>query len=185
MSVVILDRRTDAVLAGAVTDIPSGRCGVGSVASNAVTNAADDQPTTMPTRVAFLGPFGTFTEQALRSQPDLAVAELVDCRTVPDVLDAVSSGEVEFGFVPIENSIEGMVNFTLDALAFDHDLTIIREVVLDIHMCLAARPGVRIDDVKEILSIPVATAQCHRFLREHVPAADVRPRCPPRARRRR
>ncbi len=125
-------------------------------------------------RVGFLGPFGTFTEQALRTQPDLAVAEAVPFRTVPDVLDAVSSGELDLGFVPIENSIEGMVNFTLDALAFDHDLVITREVVLDIHMCLAARPGVQITDVREILSIPVATAQCHRFLREHLPLAEVR-----------
>lgn len=128
----------------------------------------------MSPRVAFLGPFGTFTEQALRTQADLAEGELVAFRTVPDVLDAVSSGEVEIGFVPIENSIEGMVNFTLDSLAFDHDLLIVREVVLDIHMCLAARPGVRFDDVVEILSIPVATAQCHRYLREHLPNAEVR-----------
>lgn len=125
-------------------------------------------------RVAFLGPFGTFTEQALRTQPDLAAGDLIAFRTVPDVLDAVSSGDVDYGFVPIENSIEGMVNFTLDSLAFDHELMITREVVLDIHMCLAARPGVQLGDVKEILSIPVATAQCHRFLREHLPAADVR-----------
>jgi prephenate dehydratase len=125
-------------------------------------------------RVAFLGPHGTFTEQALRTQPDLAAAELVACRTVPDVLDAVSAGDVDAGFVPIENSIEGMVNFTLDALAFDHELVIVREVVLDIHMCLAARPGVRIADITEILSIPVASAQCHRFLREHLPAAELR-----------
>jgi prephenate dehydratase len=125
-------------------------------------------------RVAFLGPFGTFTDQALRTQLDLATSELIACRTVPDVLDAVSSGDVDLGFVPIENSIEGMVNFTLDALAFDHELLITREVVLDIHMCLASRPGVQLDDVKEILSIPVATAQCHRFLRERLPVADVR-----------
>ena len=125
-------------------------------------------------RVAFFGPFGTFTEQALRTQPDLAQGEVVPFRTVPDVLDAVSGGDIDVGFVPIENSIEGMVNFTLDALAFDHDLVIVREVVLDIHMSLAARPGVSIDDVKEILSIPVATAQCHRFLREHLPEADIR-----------
>jgi prephenate dehydratase len=125
-------------------------------------------------RIAFLGPFGTFTEQALRTQPDLANAELIACRTVPDVLDAVTAGEVDAGFVPIENSIEGMVNFTLDALAFDHELMIVREVVLDIHLCLAARPGVKLEDVKEILSIPVATAQCHRFLREYLPTADVR-----------
>jgi prephenate dehydratase len=136
--------------------------------------ADDSTPTPGPRRVAFLGPFGTFTEQALRTVPDLAGAELLAYRTVPDVLDAVSSHEVDTGFVPIENSIEGMVNFTLDALAFDHELLITREVVLDIHLCLAARPGVGIDDIKEILSIPVATAQCHRFLREHLPDAEVR-----------
>jgi prephenate dehydratase len=139
-----------------------------------MTTPNDPMPAATPPRVAFLGPFGTFTEQALRSQPDLAVGDLLACRTVPDVLDSVTGGEVELGFVPIENSIEGMVNFTLDALAFDHDLVIVREVVLDIHMTLAARPGVQLGDVKEILSIPVATAQCHRYLREHLPAADVR-----------
>lgn len=137
------------------------------------THAEPIRSTSTP-RVAFFGPFGTFTEQALRSQPDLCTGEQLAYRTVPDVLDAVSAGDVDCGFVPIENSIEGMVNFTLDALAFDHDLLIQREVVLDIHMCLAARPGVQLDDVKEVLSIPVATAQCHRFLRETLPTADVR-----------
>ena len=126
-----------------------------------------------PPRTGFLGPYGTFTEQALRTQADLSAGELIEYRTVPDVLDAVTSGELDYGFVPIENSIEGMVNFTLDALAFDHELVIVREVVLDIHMALAARPGVTIDDVKQILSIPVATAQCHRFLREQLPQAEV------------
>ncbi len=139
-----------------------------------MTAAAPPDESLPSPRVGFFGPFGTFTEQALRTQRDLAGGDLQAYRTVPDVLDAVSSGEVDLGFVPIENSIEGMVNFTLDALAFDHDLLIQREVVLDIHMCLAARPGVALEDVKEILSIPVATAQCHRFLREHLPEADVR-----------
>jgi prephenate dehydratase len=125
-------------------------------------------------KLAFFGPFGTFTEQALRTQPDLASRELVAHRTVPDVLDAVSSGQADAGFVPIENSIEGMVNFTLDALAFDHDLRIVREVVLDIELCLLARPGTTLADVRTVLSIPVATAQCHRFLRERLPDADVR-----------
>ena len=124
--------------------------------------------------VGFFGPFGTFTEQALRTQPDLVTGEVTAFRTVPDVLDAVTAGEIDLGFVPIENSTEGMVNFTLDALAFDHDLVIVREVVLDIHLCLAARPGVAMSDVREILSIPVATAQCHRFLREELPDAEFR-----------
>jgi prephenate dehydratase len=127
-----------------------------------------------PLRVGFFGPFGTFTEQALRTQPDLAAGELVPYRTVPDVLDAVESGEVDCGFVPIENSIEGTVNFTQDALAFDHDLLIQREVVLDIEHCLLARPGTGLADVTTVLSIPVATAQCHQYLRRELAAADVR-----------
>jgi prephenate dehydratase len=127
-----------------------------------------------PLRVGFFGPFGTFTEQALRTQPDLAAGELVPYRTVPDVLDAVESGAVDCGFVPIENSIEGTVNFTQDALAFDHDLLIQREVVLDIEHCLLARPGTRLADVTTVLSIPVATAQCHQYLRRELADADVR-----------
>ena len=76
--------------------------------------------------------------------------------------------------MPIENSIEGMVNFTQDALAFDHELLIVREVVIDIEHCLLARPGVALADVViEVHSIPVATAQCHRYLREHLPDAEV------------
>lgn len=127
-----------------------------------------------PMSIGFFGPFGTFTEQALRTQPDLVEGDVIAYRTVPDVLDAVTAGEIDAGFVPIENSTEGMVNFTLDALAFDHDLLIVREVVLDIHMCLAARAGTRLEDVTEVLSIPVATAQCHLFLREHLPTAEFR-----------
>jgi prephenate dehydratase len=124
-------------------------------------------------RVAYFGPAGTFTEQALLTQADLAAHERIALRTVPDVLDAVSSGDFDLGFVPIENSIEGTVNFTQDALVFDHELLIQREVVLDIEHCLLARPGTALGDVKVVLSIPVATAQCHAFLREHLPDADV------------
>jgi prephenate dehydratase len=127
----------------------------------------------MAHRVGFFGPFGTFTQQALNTLADLAGAEHVPYRTVPDVLDAVEAGDVDFGLVPIENSIEGMVNFTQDALAFDHELLIVREVVIDIEHCLLARPGIALGDVVQVHSIPVATAQCHRFLREHLPEVEV------------
>jgi prephenate dehydratase len=93
---------------------------------------------------------------------------------VPDVLDAVESGEVEQGFVPIENSIEGTVNFTQDALVFDHNLLIQREIVLDIEHCLLARKGVSISDLTGIMSIPVATAQCHSYLRKNFTTLEVR-----------
>ncbi len=126
------------------------------------------------TRIGFLGPLGTFTEQALRSQSDLATSEFVLYRTMPDVLDAVGNGEVDLGFVAIENSIEGAVNLSQDELAFNHDLFIQREVVLDIEHCLLAPRGTTLDDVKVVLSIPVATAQCHAYLRNHVGRAEVR-----------
>jgi prephenate dehydratase len=124
--------------------------------------------------VGFLGPFGTFTEQALRTQPDLVAGELVAYRTMPDVLDAVEACEIDLGFVAIENSIEGTVNLTQDELVFRHDLLIQREVVLDIEHCLCALPGTSLADVKAVLSIPVATAQCHEFLRRELHHAELR-----------
>jgi prephenate dehydratase len=123
--------------------------------------------------VGFLGPFGTFTEQAVRSQPDLDRGELVAFRSVPDVLDAVARGDLDFGVVPIENSIEGTVNFTQDALSFDYELLIQREVVLNIEHCLMAMPGTSLAEITTVLSIPVATAQCHRYLRENVGNAEI------------
>ena len=92
---------------------------------------------------------------------------------MPDVLDAVESGEVDLGFVAIENSIEGAVNLTQDELAFNHDLLIQREVVLDIEHCLLVSPGTTIDQVKQVLSIPVATAQCHGYVRRNLPQAEI------------
>ncbi len=122
-------------------------------------------------RIGFLGPFGTFTEQALRTQDDLRNDELVPMRTFIDVLQATQDGEVDLGFVAIENAIEGTVNVTMDALAFDTNLLIQREVVLDIEMTLMARPGTRLDDITVVASHPVANAQCRSFLRAKL--ADV------------
>ncbi|MBM3798789.1 MAG: prephenate dehydratase [Actinobacteria bacterium] len=127
-----------------------------------------------PPRVGFFGPFGTFTEQAVRSQADLGAGELEAFRTVPDVLDAVADGTVDVGVVPIENSIEGTVNFTQDALSFDYSLLIQREIVMSIEHCLLGLPGTKTADITSVLSIPVATAQCHRYLRENLPQAEVR-----------
>ena len=129
---------------------------------------------TSPLRIGFFGPAGTFTEQALLTQSDLAAATTVAYRTVPDVLDAVESGEVDLGFVPIENSIEGTVNFTQDALVFDHDLLIQREVVLDIEHCVLAKQGATLAAIETLFSIPVATAQCHEYVRTQLGKAEVR-----------
>lgn len=126
------------------------------------------------TRIAYLGPAGTFTEQALVSQADLASAELVPLPKFVDVLDATSTGEVDLGFVAIENAIEGTVNVTLDALAFDHELLIQREVVLDIQLHLMARPGTSREDITAVFSHPVANAQCRGFLHKELPEAEIK-----------
>ena len=126
-------------------------------------------------RVAYLGPEGTFTEQALLSQPDLAAAELVPLASMPDVLFAVHEGDVDAGVVAVENAIEGTVNVAVDTLAFDVDLVVQRELVLGVQMHLVAPAGVRLDDVKRIHSIPVAWAQCHKWLRANVHAAEPVP----------
>jgi prephenate dehydratase len=123
--------------------------------------------------IGYLGPEGTFTQQALHTQADLLDADHIPFRTVVDVLDAVEDGSISLGFVPIENAIEGTVNYTQDALVFDHDLLIQREVVLDIEMCLLAKKGTTLQSVTKIFSMPVATAQCHGYIRQHAPQAEM------------
>ncbi len=125
-------------------------------------------------RVAFLGPVGTFTEQALLREPDLAAGELVALGTMADVLFAVNEGDADLGVVPIENAIEGTVNATIDTLAFDVDLVIQRELVEPVSLHLLTRPGAPLSGIKQIHSIPVAAAQCRAWLRENVPGAELR-----------
>jgi prephenate dehydratase len=124
-------------------------------------------------RIAFLGPPGTFTEEALLGQADLADAELVPMRSMADVLAAAQSGEVDFGFVPIENAIEGTVNLTLDALVFEHELLIQREVESRIQLNLLAAPGTTLADVRTVVSIPHATAQCRAFFARELPGVEL------------
>jgi prephenate dehydratase len=124
-------------------------------------------------RIGFLGPEGTFTEQALLAQPDLASQTLVALPSIPDVLVAVDSGHVDLGFVAVENSIEGAVTVSVDTLAFETDLLIQREAVMGVQMNLLAPSGVGLADVHRVLSIPVATAQCRAFLQRDLRGAIV------------
>jgi prephenate dehydratase len=132
----------------------------------------DSRPDHRP-RIGFLGPQGTFTEEALLTQPDYAAGELVAYGSLAEVLEAVQQDEVDLGFVPIENAIEGTVRDTLDSLVFDYDLLIQREVVLDIHLHLMAPAGTTLADVKRVASMPVAIAQCRRFLVEQLPGVET------------
>ena len=107
------------------------------------------------------------------SQPDLADAELVPRRSMPDVLAATQSGEVDLGFVALENSIEGTVRLVLDGLIFDNELLIQREVVLGISQNLLGPSGLAMADIRRVISFPDATAQCQGFLARELPNAEV------------
>ncbi len=133
----------------------------------------DDAASIARRRIGFLGPEGTFTEQALLSQGDLAGEELVPMATIGEVLAAADDGTIDLGFVGIENSIEGTVNATIDALAFEHDLLIQREVELGIQLNLLAPAGVAIADIGRVLTFPVAAGQCRSWLAANLPGAEV------------
>lgn len=123
-------------------------------------------------RVAFLGPEGTFTsEAASRAAPD---AERVALPTIDAVVDAVRRGEVDHGVVPIENSIEGSVNLTLDTLAFGPPGALMRgEILVPISMALLARPGTALADIAVVRSQPHALAQCRGWLAAHLPGVEL------------
>jgi prephenate dehydratase len=92
---------------------------------------------------------------------------------MPDVLAATAAGEVDVGFVALENSIEGTVRQVLDGLIFEHDLLIQHETALRVHQNLLAPAGMALAGVRRVVSFPDAAAQCRRFLAEHVPGAQV------------
>jgi prephenate dehydratase len=123
-------------------------------------------------KVAYLGPAGTFTEEALHASAPEGI-EGLPYASVYEAVMAVHNGEVERAVVPIENSIEGSVNATLDALAGEASrVRIAGELVLTIEHCLVARDSLELDQITRVLSHPQATAQCAGFLRERLPAAE-------------
>ena len=124
------------------------------------------------TSVAYLGPPGTHTEEALLASAPGPV-EREPRATLLETVMAVQQGETDRAVVPIENSLEGGVAATLDALAGPADgVRIVAEVVHQIHHNLIARPGTAVGDVRKVLSIPHATGQCVRFLDAHLPEAE-------------
>jgi prephenate dehydratase len=123
-------------------------------------------------RVGYLGPAGTYSEEALRASAPEGVEE-VPYPTIYDTVIAVQEGEVDRGVVPIENALEGAVAVTLDTLALDAlDVRIVAEVVHPIHHCVVAARELDLADVKRVVSHPQATAQCRRFVRERLGAAE-------------
>jgi prephenate dehydratase len=125
-------------------------------------------------RVAYLGPPGTVSHEALRASDAEATWQTAPVATVYDAVMAVHDGEAERALVPIENSVEGTINPTLDTLAIDaDDVDIVGELVHTVHLCLIARPGVTAQDVVTVVSHPQPLAQCARFLRRELPGAAI------------
>jgi prephenate dehydratase len=125
------------------------------------------------TRVGYLGPAGTYSEEALRASAPGDVEE-VPYPTIYDAVMAVDAGEMDRAVVPIENALEGAVAVTLDTLALEAArVRIVAEVVHPIHHCVVAARPLELADVTRVVSHPQATAQCARFLRERLPHAEL------------
>lgn len=124
-----------------------------------------------PQRVAYLGPPGTYTEEAARRYAPEAVR--LPFSNPAAVIQAVTSHEVDEGVVAIENSLEGSVTDVLDLLIHDSKLLIRAEVIVPIEHCLLVKPGVRAAEIETIYSHPQALGQCRRYIEGHFPQAQV------------
>ena len=125
----------------------------------------------MVKRISYFGPAGTYTEEAALLYD--AGAELFPFPTIPAVCQAVSDGVTDEGIVPIENSLEGSVVYTLDYLISETDLSIFREVVLPIEHCLMIKPGSSLGNVRIVYSHPQSLGQCRHYLERNFPEAQA------------
>jgi prephenate dehydratase len=126
-------------------------------------------------RVAYLGPVGTFTEDALREAAPEGEIEPLRTATIHDAILAVDRGEADRALVPFENSIEGSVRTTLDTLAFDIEgVTIVGEHDFAVHAHLITRRPIGLEEIAAVLSHPQPLAQCARFLREQLAGVERR-----------
>jgi chorismate mutase/prephenate dehydratase len=123
-----------------------------------------------PVTVAYLGPVGTFSHMAARKAFGLS-ARYVDAATIPGVFDAVAREEAQYGIVPIENSTEGGVSFTLDSL-LESNVMIRNELVLDVALCLLGSHA-ELGRIERVYSHPQPLAQCRKWLINNLPHAQL------------
>jgi chorismate mutase/prephenate dehydratase len=116
-------------------------------------------------RIAFQGELGAYSEMAVYSFFGESV-EVKPCKSFDEVFESVKTGDVDYGVVPIENSIEGSVNRTYD-LFLEYDLKVCGEIIIRISHCLIAHKGTKLDQIKTVYSHPQALAQCRKFLEQH------------------
>jgi prephenate dehydratase len=130
-------------------------------------------PSAVP-RAGYLGPEGTFSQEALLGSIEEGAVEPVALETIRNAVMAVQDRTVEWALVPIENSIEGSVTVTLDTLAGDaSEVAIVGEVVLPVRHCLIASKPLELEQIETIVSHPHVPGQCTRFLHEQLPHAQI------------
>ena len=125
-------------------------------------------------RVAFLGPAGTFSEEALLSSAVPGAVEPLPASGIREAVALLGEGGADFAIVPIENSLEGSITVTLDLLA-EHDgaVRIVGETLLRVRHCLIARRELPLGAIETVVSHPQVPGQCTRFLRTELAQASI------------
>lgn len=123
--------------------------------------------------VGFLGPKGTFSHEALEMCYQDEKVNAIEYVTINEVIEAVEKDEIQECIVPIENSIEGSVNTTLDTLSKSIDLQIIKELVISISNNLIIKKGTKLENVKYILTHPQPSGQCREYINKNFPNAQI------------
>jgi len=122
--------------------------------------------------IGYLGPPGTFTEEALLNYKSFQKEDVKEYKTIPEVIRSIGK-EVKEGIVPVENSLEGSVNITLDILAGENNLKIKREIVIPISHHLLVKNKTELNDIATLFSHYQAVAQCRRFIEQSMPEAET------------
>ncbi|MCX7747862.1 MAG: prephenate dehydratase [Clostridia bacterium] len=126
-------------------------------------------------KVGYLGPKGTFSYEAvLKYTKNMECFSAIDYSTIEDILLAVQNDEIHEAVVPMENSIEGAINATMDMIATEVDLTITGELVIPVQQNLLAKEGAELSNIRYVLSHPQPIGQCRKFLNNKLPGAQVR-----------
>lgn len=133
-----------------------------------------EKPRAERPRVGYLGPQGTFTEEALFAGVSADAVQPIALDTIYDTIDALSRGEVDWAIAPIENSLDGSVTVTLDLLAgHAGDLQIVGEELLKVRHCLIGATQMPLGQIDTVLTHPQVPGQCRTFLRGTLPHAQV------------
>lgn len=124
-------------------------------------------------RIGYLGPRGTFSHEALKKYTGEMMYTAVEFSSIPEILVAVRDNIIDEAIVPIENSIEGAVNTTLDMIAFEVDLLIRAELIIPVREHLLVKKGTDASEIKYVLSHPQPLGQCRKFLSSQLPHAEA------------